>query len=583
MGRRRLITYVKRHDIFAYDPSYEWTSYKTVLGSVLSFLAISFILFYIAITSRDYIARPPELVSQGDIDLLQIEREFPFPIPIVGIRVGYTNTSDPSANDRIAALENVNPYVRFRFRHVVVKDQQRVLETELPFKECIVSSIPSMCPIVNETQKLLGSFYKEDYKFLEILVDKCTESQNTSNCAPLSEINEKIQSGEFRIRAQLGLESQQFDVERFHTTGSGYAISNRSFEYFGLPDVELQSEIFLQARKISKEQRYLGSPPLPETEINVLSLERRETNFRPRLASETNLMTFVIRLSDNVRLEEVSYWCPSVLDLFGMWGAMASFAASLSLGFFAYQYNKWHFHRHFEHATRQKRRDAQQQTAATMNWLRNNDNCFSSPNHREEMYNNLQTQYDALMVEPDLRLFETHHFNDEGRMIMSAAEMKFPSTAFGELRRIAVMKHSKKKQAAQFLSLWYGRHLVRKGFIRNEKRRRQLFTPPPAEGHLLLAASGSSNNSDEKVETKSDRNQSGRFFFQMLRRRQGGSTEKELSSLASQTRGESRLEEMENGTGSNKTTNDCSSESSSRTIDLPSGTNDRDQADQATS
>jgi hypothetical protein len=82
-----------------------------------------------------------------------------------------------------------------------------------------------------------------------------------------------------------------------------------------------------------------------------------------------------------------------------------------------------------------------------------------------------------MMVEPDIRLFESHHFNDQdGQMAISAEELKYPSTAFGELRRLAIVEHGRKKRAAQFISLWYGRHLVRKGFIQDEKRRRELFS-----------------------------------------------------------------------------------------------------------
>jgi len=255
-----------------------------------------------------------------------------------------------------------------------------------------------------------------------------------------------------------------------------------------------------------------GSPPLPETEINVLSLRGRDTNFRPRTTNETDLMTFVIRLADNVLLEEVNYWCPSILDLFGLWGAMASFAASLSLGFIAHQYNKWHFYRHFHKATMQKRRDAQQQTLATMNWVRNND-ANLTPN-RNDIYDNLQTQYDALMIEPDIRLFESHHFNTDGRMAMSAMELRIPTTAFGELRRIAILEHSKKKRAAQFLSVWYGRHLVQKGFVRDEKRRREIFAPAD-EG--LSGGTGVEDNNFRQE-------RSGRLSLQTLRRRKGNAS-----------------------------------------------------------
>ncbi len=59
-------------DIYAYNPTYEWTAHKTRVGMGLSYLTIAFLMFYIAITMRDYVMRPPELVSQGDIDLLQV-------------------------------------------------------------------------------------------------------------------------------------------------------------------------------------------------------------------------------------------------------------------------------------------------------------------------------------------------------------------------------------------------------------------------------------------------------------------------------------------------------------------------------
>jgi hypothetical protein len=120
-----------------------------------------------------------------------------------------------------------------------------------------------------------------------------------------------------------------------------------------------------------------------------------------------------------------------------------------------------------------------------MEWIRNNK--IHATRNRDDMYDNLQTRYDALMVEPDIRLFETHHFDNEGRMAMNAAELKFPSTAFGELRRLAIMEHGKKKRAAQFISLWYGRHLVRKGFIKDEKRRRELFAPSGDHHHHHVA------------------------------------------------------------------------------------------------
>eukprot|EP00977_Amphora_coffeiformis_P008775 scaffold1990_cov181-Amphora_coffeaeformis.AAC.4 len=224
-----------KHDLYAFNPTYEWTSYKTRFGVVMSYMTVVFLLFYMFITTRDYMVRPPELVSQGDIDLLQTAETYPFTIPKIGLRIGYTNESDPT--DRIVALENSNPYVRFHFRHVVVQDQVRVRETELRAEGCIVSSIPSLCPSVNETYKLQGTFYKQEFRFLEIYLDKCI---GEDACAPIDEINEKLSSGQFRVRAQVSLESEQFDVEKFHATGIGSTVSNRSLEYFGLPGLEVQ-------------------------------------------------------------------------------------------------------------------------------------------------------------------------------------------------------------------------------------------------------------------------------------------------------------------------------------------------------
>lgn len=75
-----------------------------------------------------------------------------------------------------------------------------------------------------------------------------------------------------------------------------------------------------------------------------------------------------------------------------------------------------------------------------MEWMRKQDKDDSGAaktRKRQDIYESLQHQRDALMVESDIRLFESHHFDKEGRVAMSPAELKFPSTAFGELRRIA--------------------------------------------------------------------------------------------------------------------------------------------------
>lgn len=463
----------KKFDIFAYNPSYEWTAYKTGVGSVMSYLTVGFLIFYIAITTRDYIFRPPELVSQGDIDLLAVAREIPFQIPRIGLRLSY---NAPNGTRTVIGTDNQDPYFSYQLSHVTVTDQDRiprevkVLEAE----ECVVSNLQSLCPVGTSEFDLQGTFFKETYKFVQFQAFKCIGSPW---CAPLDEIDFKIQSGDFR--AQVGIEAEQFDVELFHNTGLGAAMSNRSWEWYGIPNIELNTDIFLQPREIGKEDRYLGSPPIPEKTVRILSFARRETNLRPRSSLEPDLLSWNIRLSDSVLLQEVSYWSPSILDLFGLWGAMTSFLVSLSLGFIAFNYNRFHFHRYFEKAAKQKRIDAQRMTLTSMELISRKSNGGA------DLYDNLRSQYDSLMIEPDIRLFEDHHFNSDGRVSVTSEELKYPTTAFGELRRIAMESHMQKKRAARVLCLWWGHILVKRGFIKDDKRKRELFASVYASAQKL--------------------------------------------------------------------------------------------------
>ncbi len=224
---------IPRQDIYAYNPTYEWTSHKTRVGMALSYL-------------------------------------FPFMwLPTFGLRVGYTN-SQQQWDSRGC-------------RQLCSSTGQR----------------QSICSISNSIRCHERSS-SHQWNWIGRARLHCQQySFALSDCPSLSVINDKISSGEFRIRALVSIESEQFDVERFHETGSGFAISNRSFEYYGLdverfhetgsgfaisnrsfeyyglPNVEVHSDIYMQARRISKEQRYIGSPPLPQTEINVLSLLAR--------------------------------------------------------------------------------------------------------------------------------------------------------------------------------------------------------------------------------------------------------------------------------------------------------------------
>ena len=78
-----------------------------MVGMILSYLTVTILCLYIGVTFRDFVWRPPELVSQGDIDLLQVEREIPIRIPRIGISVSYLN--DNTEAGRQDAEQNNNP------------------------------------------------------------------------------------------------------------------------------------------------------------------------------------------------------------------------------------------------------------------------------------------------------------------------------------------------------------------------------------------------------------------------------------------------------------------------------------------
>jgi hypothetical protein len=150
--------------------------------------------------------------------------------------------------------------------------------------------------------------------------------------------------------------------------------------------------------------------------------------------------TFYIRLSHSLSIEETQYWMPSLLDLFGMWGAIASFLTTLSFGLVAATYNRRRsqqsFHRHTE-------------GLSSSNADRDNKELPTFASLQKE-------------TQMDVRLFERDHFDENGRLIVTAQEFAIPTTVFGELRSFAIREHLRKRKAADLLHSWMKKRSPRK-------------------------------------------------------------------------------------------------------------------------
>ena len=146
---------------------------------------------------------------------------------------------------------------------------------------------------------------------------------------------------------------------------------------------------------------------------------------------------------------------------------MASFVTSLSFGVIATAYNRWCFTRAFEAQTNESRRKAKLKAKLAFRLSRTHENS-------NKAYISIQSKFDDQVIEPDIRLFDSHHFDDHGRVSITPEEMRHPTTAFGELRRIAILEHMRKVRAANVISEWYLRLLLRRNKVQSIIRRKAL-------------------------------------------------------------------------------------------------------------
>ena len=426
------------------------------------------------VTTRDYIVRPPELVKAQTIDIPNVAGALKFDVPDVSLRVLYRYISYDDEGNRIRSspiwlnTTNADRHFRFSFMHRVIQEQDRLPRTITPLtiEDCNVGNVgQELCGSKTELvgKSIEGDYVRPRYEYLQVKLTKCV---GDPECAPIEETNAILDSGEAQIQIQL--KTQNFDIDQFHATGDGVVDTTMNWRLWGIKGTELKNDMYLQARRISQEERYAGSPPLPVTDTEILAFDRVESVMQPRPDDFFEIGSWYFRLSDSVQLENVKYWSTSILDLFGLWGAMASFLTSLSFGFVAFQYNRWMFNRHFSKSSKESRRIATAKAKVAMNMI------VKSDKRSTDMYKSIRAQHDALVVEPDVRLFDEHHFDEVGRLSVTSEELRFPATAFGHLRKFAIQQHMRQYRAARTIGRWYVKRLIRHGKIQSSTRRLHL-------------------------------------------------------------------------------------------------------------
>jgi len=221
-----------------------------------------------------------------------------------------------------------------------------------------------------------------------------------------------------------------FVVENFQVDTMSVSPNLISERWFLLPDLEVLNEVYLLGRVVQHESHHWGSPPFPETETRLLDFDKIDSRLAPA-RGEGSLMTFYVRLSQAVSLEETAYWMPSILDLFGAWGAIASFLTTLSLGLAARLFNRRGFRKSFSKAVAR-----------------------------------------LSGAEQDIRLYDREHFDQHGRLIMTAAELKTPTSVFGELRSFASQEHRRKAKATNMIHLSWLQRRREQGRVAHEQWQR---------------------------------------------------------------------------------------------------------------
>lgn len=272
-------------------------SFTSCPGIFATGATVFFIVFYVGITLRDFVAVAPELTQQGTHALPDTADELRLPLPqLVGVSVSYEDYAH--GRKRSVDAANGDAYFTLSFTHKTIVEQDRKprVYAPVPIVDCEVGGSAAVCPASDTTSSeeeggkgggkgasghmLQGTYVKPKYEYVEINVAKCENNTQPADpaapgtnaagcavaegygpvpvagrchagpvCAPRAHIDGVIAIGE--VKVALTVVVQNFDPEAMHEGGTGVVTSARGWRW----------PVF-EKRKIAAPPRNFPPPPL---------------------------------------------------------------------------------------------------------------------------------------------------------------------------------------------------------------------------------------------------------------------------------------------------------------------------------
>jgi len=421
-------------DLFSFipRPTYGFKSYSSLFGVICSVISLSILLLYIAISLKDFIGRPPQLVKYGSVPLSgAMSGGSSFAPPPIAVEISYSIQDQVSGNWTHSTVDytNTDPYFRYKILSNTVEEHHTFQRTHtlVPGVECSWNSAATtknvICPDeeVRTALRLEGSYDLPLYRYLEVQVERCSGI----SCASPEQIDAVIESGD--VSVVLYTKEEDFDALMYHqNVKGGYYNSKRGvyendqrWEFYPLSNREQRTDISMEIRSIKAESPYFGSL---QSLSNVDIMTFHSINSTLKGGGRNKIMNFYFKLHNRVSEEQVEYSIRSVLHLVSSWGGMASFITIFTFSILTQWYNKRNFRRMLEKAKNNSR--------PPESWL------FT-----------------------DIRFLHKEDFDEKGQFQLSMEELHFPSHLMGELRRIALVEHLRKREAANKIANWYRDHI----------------------------------------------------------------------------------------------------------------------------
>ena len=415
-------------DLFTFEPIVSnFPSVSSSFGVICSCVSIATLIFYIIVASKEFVTQQPLLVQVGSTQVPLRNGKYGLKIPSVAIEMSYWKKDKLSGNLTHVKLDSSNedPYFRYEFYAKQIKEQDMLPRNQIKYqgRECkFHESIQRnvICPheSLHSNQHLQGTFHHELFQYFEIELKKC-DGDLIEGCASLEDIDESIHRGDVSI--VLHVLDEDFDPVQYHTfknLTNAISTNLNSWRFFAEPNREQMTEVFMEGRKLISEHHLWGS--FRRTNIDITSYHTKETTYRYKTGIE--LVNFYFRLHNQIRQEEIWYQRNSIL-----WGAITAFLIIFCFGKLANLYNQYKFKSFIKEMEESVPRDNQLTTTQT-----------------------IERRFLA-----DPRFIVQEDFDEHGSLKLSIEDLYFPTKPIGELRRMALLEHVRRHQAATKLCIWY--------------------------------------------------------------------------------------------------------------------------------